>query len=346
MIRVLIVEDSITQREIFRRLINEDAEMNVVGEARSGEEAIEQVEAISPDVVLMDIHMPGIDGIAATAEIMSRHPVPVVVASSTLKREHVDLAMQAYDAGAVAVIEKPKGAVLIHLKSMGGELRRELIAASKAQVKCLRVGRKPPTPKKRSRKTSNTTPLSSTTEIIGVCASTGGPPVLMKILGSLPKPFPIPILLVQHISHGFEEGFCKWLSFATGQSVNIAENGQRITPGVWIAPGGKHLTVGGARRFELPAAEASDIHQPSGNPLFESLGRHFAAKAVGVQLTGMGDDGAAGLLSLKEAGGTTIVQNEATSLIWGMPKAAQQLGAAVYEMTPEEIAAALSKLTK
>src|SRR5580658_8403293 len=139
MIRVLIVEDSITQREIFRRLLTADGEFTVVAEARNGREALEKVQKHAPDVVLMDIHMPDMDGITATREIMSRFPVPIVVISATLKKHEVDLAMKAYEAGAVSVMEKPEGAVLLHLHKMAPELRCELIAASKANIRIIRT---------------------------------------------------------------------------------------------------------------------------------------------------------------------------------------------------------------
>ncbi len=207
-IRVLIVDDSVTQREIFRRLLADDPELVVVAEARNGIEALNQVQAHAPDVVLMDIHMPEMDGIAATEEIMKRFPVPIVIASATLKKRDVDLAMKALEAGAVAVIEKPEGAVLLHLGKMVPELRRELIAAAKAKLPGLRRPNPPVlenllTPDKWGVASAQ----KSLVEVIGISASTGGPAVLLEILSHLPKPFPIPILLVQHISPKFEEGF-------------------------------------------------------------------------------------------------------------------------------------------
>jgi two-component system chemotaxis response regulator CheB len=346
MIRVLIVEDSVTQREIFRRLLADDPELLVVAEARNGHEAITQVQAHSPDVVLMDIHMPDMDGITATAEIMKLCPVPIVIASATLKKRDVDLAMKAYDAGAVSVIEKPEGAVLLHLKKMAPELRRELIAAAKAQVRRRNgsggVGSARDDQPARQPVSHRSFAIRKVS-LIGICASTGGPPVLQKIFSEIPKPFPIPILLVQHISRGFEDGFARWLTVSTGQSVNIAAGGQRITAGIWIAPSGRHITVSSPSRLELPRGNESEIHCPSGNPLFESLAKHLRGQAAGIQLTGMGDDGAQGLLALKQAGGTTIIQSEASCMIWGMPKAAKQLGAAVHELDPEEIAKALTQ---
>lgn len=338
MIRLLIVEDSVTQREILKRLFAADEEFTVVGEAGTGHEAIAMVQKHSPDVVLMDIHMPDMDGITATQEIMQRCPVPIVVASATLRKHDVDLAMKSLLAGAVSVIEKPPGAVLLHLKKIAPALRDELIAATKSKLRpplrvpSLRLN----APRMRS------VASDATIKAIGICASTGGPPVLREILCAIPKPYPRPILLVQHISPGFEEGFARWLSEATGQTVSLASDGQRVAPGIWIAPSGRHLMLDGPGRLKLPLGKPSDLHCPSGNPLFESLAKHLGSNAAGVQLTGMGNDGASGLLALKQAGGTTVIQNEASCLIWGMPKAAHEIGAALYQFSPCEIARALA----
>ncbi len=340
MIRVVVVDDSVTQREIFRRLLSSDGEFIVVAEARNGREALELVQRHAPDVVLMDIHMPDMDGIAATRAIMRQCPVSIVVASATLRRRDVDLAMEAYQAGAVSVIEKPEGAVLLHLPKIAPRLRAELIAASKARPR--RLAPMPPATDE-----ANGAPPGLETRrvnVAGICASTGGPPVLVEILTALPKPFPLPILLVQHMSRGFEEGFGQWLSRSTGHPVALAEPGQRLQPGVWLAPGGRHLTLADPWRLALPEGAASEIHCPSGDPLFRSLAECFGARAAGVVLTGMGADGAEGLLVLKNAGGLTLIQDEASSPIWGMPRSAKECNAALYVCNPRQIATALSQM--
>ncbi len=340
-IRVLIVEDSVTQREIFRRLFSEDGQFTVVAEAATGHEAILMVQKHMPDVVLMDIHMPDMDGITATREIMRRFPVPIVVASSTLRKHEVDLAMTAFEAGAVSVMEKPQGAVLLNLHRIAPLLRDELIAATKAKLRLpLRNAAK-----RTSEPVARSTTNRSAWKVVGICASTGGPPVLLEILSGIPKPYPLPILLVQHISHGFEEGFARWLSSSTGQTVSLAADGQRLSPGVWMCEGGRHLTLAEGNRIELPLGGAGDLHSPSGNPLFESLAKSAGSTAVGILLTGMGSDGASGLLTLKRAGGTSMIQNEATCLIWGMPRAARENGAALHELSPAEIAASLASFS-
>ena len=174
-------------------------------------------------------------------------------------------------------------------------------------------------------------------EVIGIATSTGGPPVLLEIFSALPKPFPLPVLLVQHISEGFVEGFARWLGDMTGQPTRLATDGARLEPGIWLAPGGRHLALANRARIELPPRRATDLHCPSANVLFDSLSRHAGTASLGILLTGMGDDGASGLLALKKSGGQTIIQDEASSLIWGMPKSAKELGAAVLELNPAEI---------
>ena len=341
MIRILIVEDSVTQREILHKVLESDNEFAVVGEARDGSRAVEMVKEHQPDVVLMDVHMPKMDGIEATRQIMSQCPVPIVIVSATLQKRDIDHGLAALEAGAVSIVQKPKGAALLHLKKIGPELRDAILAASQANVRRIhdptRTKTRPKIPNRKSQ---------TTVEVVGICASTGGPPVLVEILSSLPDANPIPILLVQHISEPFAEGFATWLAGRTGQPVRIASNDQRLEPGVWLAPPGHHLTLGSRRRIKLDPKTSTDIHCPSGNPLFASLARHLGADAVGVQLTGMGDDGAKGLLELKQAGGQTLIQNEASCLIYGMPKAAKKLGAAGHETSPGEIAVILSQIAR
>ena len=339
MIRILVVEDSVTQREIFRRLFAADGAFTVVAEAATGEEAIRLVQQHHPDVVLMDIHMPGMGGIEATREIMRVCPVPIVVASATLRKQDIDLAMKAIEAGAVSVIEKPQGAVLLHLQKIAPQLREELLAASTAIVRRRPLPAKLPSPAPNSAKMA----VAGKIEVIGVAASTGGPPVLLEILSALPKPFPLPVLLVQHISEGFVEGFARWIGESTGHPTRLATDGARLESGIWVAPGGRHLALASRARIELPLRQANDIHCPSANVLFNSLSRQAATASLGILLTGMGDDGARGLLALKQAGGQTVIQDEASCLIWGMPKSAKELGAANLELNPAEIVRVMMK---
>ncbi len=340
MIRLLLVEDSITQREILRRLVNQDGEFVVVAEARNGQEAIEMVERHCPDVVLMDIHMPDVDGLTATRLIMQRTPVPIVIATATLRKHEIDLGLEALKAGAVSVIEKPQGAVLLHLEKIAPYLRAELVAASKAKI----VRRPWSYPRATSSRSPNV-PWNQI-ELIGICASTGGPPVLLDILSHIPKPYPLPVLLVQHIALGFVEGFARWLGDRSGQLVRIAGPRQYLTPGVWLSPGGKHLAIDDHNRIDLIPQSPNQIHCPSGNVMFSSMAKRAGPGSLGILLTGMGDDGASGLLDLRAVGGRTIIQDEASSLIFGMPKAAREKGAAELELSPEGITEVLQQVAR
>lgn len=369
MIRVLLVEDSVVQREILRRILAGDAAFTIVAEARNGKEAVRLVEEHQPDVVLMDIHMPDMNGVEATREIMRRFPVPIVVASATLKKRDVDMGLEALEAGALTVIAKPEGAVLLNLEKIAAKLRAEIRLASRVKLKPRNLGDSAlklspltpnPAPPSTGERGAGGVALDSvkirsgglarlrlpveTVDVIGICASTGGPPVLTEILAALPQPFAIPILLVQHITQGFEESFAAWLTQRTGQNVALATDGQRLLPGVWLAPGGKHLTLAAAKTLALIDPGPKDVHCPSGNPLFASLAKRMKTKAAGFVLTGMGDDGAEGLLQLKQAGGLTVCQDEPSSLIWGMPKSALELKAANHELNPTEIARLMTQM--
>lgn len=338
MIRILLVDDSVTQREILKRILADDAEITIIAEARNGKEAVELTQQLLPDVVLMDIHMPEMDGIQAAIQIMEKCPTPIVIMSATLQKYDIDMGLEALNAGACAVIEKPQGAVLLHLEKMVPEVRHEILAASKACVRPLRDQKKP----------LSSVPLKITrnVEAVGICVSTGGPSLLETIFSQVPTPSSVPILLVQHIPGGFAEGFVKWISKKTGHSFQLANEGQLIQPGVWMGVPGQHLTIDKHRRIRLMPRESKDIHCPSGNQLFQSMAKQMGANAVGIVLTGMGDDGAAGLLDLYNAGADTIIQHQDDCLIWGMPKAAQNLEAARQELTPVEIVRYLSRLTR
>lgn len=339
MIRILIVEDSITQREILRQILGEYPEFEVVGEAPNGRRALELVREVAPDVILMDIVMPELDGVEATRRIMQEHPIPILILTATLTPKGINMGLEALRSGAVSVMEKPDGAALLHLAEVGPQLRDEIRLV--AGVKLRKRASKVPSPAIRSKFT-----MKGRIGVVGMCASSGGPPVLVEILSALPKPFPLPLLLVQHITLGFEEGFVRWLAETTGQPVQVAVHGKDLEPGVWFAPGGKHLVLDDRNRMALRPKEPSDIHCPSGDALFRSLARQAGPRAAGVLLTGMGSDGAPGLLALKEAGGKTIIQDEESCLVWGMPKVAKELGAAQAELSPPDVAIALSSMAE
>ncbi len=341
MIKVLIVEDSVTQREILCRIVREDDEMTLAGEARNGVEAVRKARELSPDVVLMDVHMDEMNGIEATQQIMRDNPVPIVIMSSTLQKRDIDLAVEAMRVGAVGVIEKPKGAALLHLSKIAPKLRQVLREAGATRVrKTARPVAKPPV------RLENYQPPANPVKVIGIASSAGGPSVLVEILSALPREFPIPILLVQHISAGFEAGFADWLTEQTGQPAKIVTGMQRLLPGIWLGPMGNHIVLKTPHQIGLLPRRDEDIHCPAGDPLLNSIAQHYGKSAVGVVLTGMGDDGARGLLALKQAGGQTMIQDESTAMVWGMPQAAKRLEAQDYEFNPAEIADALCRIAR
>lgn len=340
MIKVLIVEDSVTQREILARVVRSHCEMVVAGEAKSGEEAVEKVRELAPDVVLMDVQMDEMNGIDATRQIMRENPVPIVIMSSTLRKRDIDLAVEALRVGAVAAIEKPKGAALLHLAKIAPMLHQILHEAAGTKVRKTNAEPTIKPPVTSAEYQLPTGPVN----VIGVCSSAGGPSVLVQIFSALPANYKIPILLVQHISAGFEEGFANWLTHQTGQTARIAGEGQRLTPGIWLGPKDNHLVLKTPTRIGWLPRREDDIHCPAGNPLLVSIAEQQGRNAVGVVLTGMGDDGAKGLLAMKQSGAQTFIQDEATTLVWGMPKAAKKLGAFDYELTPPEIADALCRI--
>ena len=339
MIKVLVVEDSVTQREIICRVVCSDTHMTVVGEARNGVEAVAKSRELMPDVVLMDVHMPEMNGIEAAREIMRDLPTPIVIMSSTLQKRDIDLAVDAMRVGAVGVIEKPKGAALLNMAKMAPKLCQMLRDAAGTKV-----GKPSPRSARPAERLTDYVVPSWPIKVIAVVSSAGGPSTLVELFSRLPPHFPIPILLVQHISSGFETGFAEWLTRQTGQSATIATDHQRLLPGIWLGPKDHHIVLKSRNLVGLLPRRPADIHCPGGDPLLSSVAALMGRAAVGAVLTGMGDDGAQGLLALKQAGGQTMIQDEATSMVWGMPQAAKKIDAHIYEMNPSEIGDALARL--
>lgn len=366
-IRVVLAEDSVTQREVLRRVIEEDGDIRVVAEGRNGREGLEKTLALRPDVVVTDVWMPEMNGLQMIRAILKEVGVPIIVVSATLQKNQIDLAFECLEAGAATAIEKPEGPTLIHLKEMGGELRRTIRAYSTMKI----LRRRLPAPGSVREAFVSPPRLSiapsvsgqidvnasvkrdilsrsgyDDIHVIGIVASTGGPPVLTAILSALPADFSIPILIVQHISAGFEEGFVHWLSQKSTLPVSLVSNGTPIVPGIFFGPNGRHLTVGRKGRISLESPEPQDLHVPSGNRLLTSLAEIYADRAAGIVLTGMGDDGAAGLKLMFEKGARTVAQDEASSLIWGMPGMAVKRGAAQMQMDPAQIAEWMGSLAE
>ena len=335
MIRVLIVDDSPSIRLGLRGLLESDPELNVVGEARSGEEAITLASNLRPDVITMDIVMPGMGGYEAIRRIMAESPCPIVVVTGIDSPRILEVSMKALEFGALTVLNKPN--LLGPTAEEAGYIAHQVKIMSQVKVVRRTISLQSP-PSMSSNYAPPASPLETNHPFfsrvwrgpvpIAIGASTGGPPALQTVLGRLPSPFPCPILIVQHMSRGFLPGLARWLETVTPFHCTVGQQGEIIRPGVvYLAPDDSHMTVRG-NTIWLNASPPMGGHRPSVDALFESMARNCGANAIGVLLTGMGRDGAIGLKAMCRAGAYTIAQDESTSVVFGMPGAAVEIEAA------------------
>lgn len=335
-IRVLVVEDSAVQQEMLLYLLEEVGHFDVVGTAVNGVEGVSQVERLHPDVVLMDCQMPEMDGIAATRTIMERCPTPVVVMTASLVREDVSITFDAVKSGALAVVGKPTALGAPDHDRLVEQLLRTLRLMSE-----VKVVRKWPVHQKERRFEDESRPphCAARARMIALAGSTGAPAVFADILGLIGAKVSAPVLILQHMAEGFVDGFALWLRQKSGMTVCIAQDGVLTEAGcAYVAPDGFHLGVDEGGRIVLTADPAEDGFRPSATRLFKSLAHAFGPASMGVLLTGMGRDGAAGLLDLRRAGGITVAQSEESCIVFGMPREAIRLDAARYVLDPSSIA--------
>lgn len=351
MINVLIVEDSPVARELLVRILKTDPKIQVIGTVKNGTEALDFITQQKPDVITMDINMPQMDGIETTRRIMETLPVPIVIVSGAWNPSEVQTTFRAVEAGAVALVEKPRGPGHPDAPAMAEDLVRTVKNMSEVRV-IRRWARRDAQTRTAStaappNRTARTSSLGSAFEVVAIGISTGGPPVLQTILQRLPKNFPVPILIVQHISAGFLHGMADWLNKTTGFPIHIAAHEEKPLPGcAYLAPDGAQMGLSANGCIELTDAPPENGLRPAASCLFRSVAKVYGAKAIGILLTGMGRDGAAELKTLRDKGAITIAQDEASSVIHGMPGEAIRLGAAMYVLPPEKIADMLEVLAK
>jgi two-component system, chemotaxis family, protein-glutamate methylesterase/glutaminase len=341
-VRVLIVDDSAVTREILTALLNSDLEIRVIGQASTGAEAVEMTATLRPDLVMMDLMMPSMDGMEATRRIMARNPTPVLFLSSFFDKQGTYSRADAIAAGALDVVEKPALMPDWRWHHAAGKLVQKVKSLAKVPVIAHIHGARKLLAQQASPHESFARPAS---DVVAIGASSGGPRVIEALLSSLPSTFALGIVVVQHMTDGFTTSMLRWLQERCALQIKVAEEGDAIVPRrVLFTPETRHMVVGIGGRVHLSDAEPVNGHRPSIDVTFQSVARVYGARSAGVLLTGMGSDGAQGLLSIRRAGGVTMAQDEESSPIFGMPRAAIEIGAAQQVMPPADIIRRLNVL--
>jgi two-component system chemotaxis response regulator CheB len=336
-VSVLLVDDSLVALTILSRMLSTSPDIQVVGKARSGREALDLIPRLQPAVICTDLNMPDMDGLQLTKQVMERFPRPILVVSAAVHPEDADNVFRLLEAGAIDVLPKPRGGLAADEQAVAQELIRKIkiIAGVVALTRRQKTG-------------SDRTPLQNgppsapppaRPHIVAIGASTGGPQALRAILAQLPADFPAPVLCVQHISDGFLGGLVNWLAASCTMPVKIARSGEQPIPGtVYFPQEGTHLEIDKGGRLVCSQKAPVDGHRPSVTATFRSVAEYSGDAAIGVLLTGMGSDGAQGMQAIFQAGGITLAQNEESSVIFGMPKQAIALGAVKYVLPLNKIA--------
>jgi two-component system chemotaxis response regulator CheB len=355
-VRVLIVDDSAFMRKVLETILISDERVQVVGHAKDGREAVRLAEALKPDVITMDINMPVMDGLQATAEIMSTNPRPIVIVSSE-SRQGAASTLRALELGAIEFVPKPSSGIDLDMQSVREELLRKIRMAAKVRVvrTASRINSEV--------KSSDGTPMSSLTSssgrpsagfgsshdqkfpVVVLGASTGGPATVMRLAPGFTRDFPAAVILVQHMPAAFTTQYAAQLAEFTGIRVKEAENNETLMPGtLYICPGGQHLRVMPTGRMQLDGNTGRiNGYLPNIDITMFSVAEYAGPLSIAAVLTGMGNDGSAGAVAIKSAGGVVFAQDEATSVIFGMPAEAIKTGAVSQTLSIDDIYAAIEK---
>src|SRR5216684_1379111 len=352
--RVLVVEDSAFMQKVLERIFNADEQLQVVGTAKDGREAVAMAEALKPDVITMDINMPHVDGLQATAEIMTTNPRPIVVVS-TESRDGAASTLRALELGSIEFVAKPSSGIDLDMQSVKEDLLRKVRMAAKVRVvrTASRLpwtmqnanGSKTPPPAPPSVRPAPTSGLGQRFPVVVLAASTGGPATVMRIAPSFTADFPAAVILVQHMPAAFTTQFAAQLAEFTGMRVKEAEADESLEPGtLYICPGGQHLRVMPTGRIQLDGTSGRiNGYLPNIDATMESVAAFAGPLSIACVLTGMGNDGASGAKAIKAAGGLVVAQDEATSVIFGMPAEAIKAGAVDQVLGIDDIYAAIEK---
>jgi two-component system chemotaxis response regulator CheB len=341
MINVLIADDSLLTRMVLRDLLARDPQIRVVAEVADGRRAVDETVRLRPDLVIMDVMMPVMDGLAAVVEIMACCPTPILVLSSNVDPRDSRSAFNAIKHGALDVMEKPQGVVTEAFEEIAAQLIERVKALSRVRV-MHHFRRRPPAPPNPPAPAP-----AGPRRVLAIGASTGGPKAVLRLMKELPAECRAKVLIVQHIARGFAPGFADWLNRESPYEVRVARHGEQLAEGVaLVAPNGVHLEVDG-ERVRLADTLPVNCCRPSVDVLFSSLARSLLAPStVAVLLTGMGRDGADGMAELRARGGYNIAQDEASSAVFGMPRAAIALGAVDQTLPLGDIPAVLGQLLR
>ena len=347
MVSVLIVDDTLVVRELLSYILGSAPGIKVAGTAADGTEALKAIAALKPDIVTMDINMPGMNGFEATRSIMETCPLPIIIVSGSWKTDEVATTFRALEAGAVAVVARPPGIGHPDHKYAATELVQTVLAMAEVRVvrRWPRVALPADPP---LRLAAPATPADrSRIDMVAVGASTGGPVIIQSFLKSLPRDFSVPILIVQHMAGGFIQGFVEWLALTCERPVLLGGHGVFLVRGhTYVAPDGHQMGVDASGRIRLSAPELENGFAPSVSHLFRSVAEVYGLRTAAVLLSGMGNDGAAELKHLHNIGALTFAQDEESAVIYGMPGEAKRLGAAQYILPPQQIATTLASLTQ